>query len=1218
MAYLKLIRDHIFLFIFLLLSVICNGQSVNDYRSNATLMNWETTSDWQTWDATSSSWITANTIPDAGHVQITIQQGHTVITSTAHSVDQLIIKGTLKNTNAALTITDGPGDDLIIYTGGKLVNDGTAASITNEGKLILNDSIINSITCTFINKGILVNDHSSFKNTGTLINEVNSLIINSGDFLSNGSISFENGSVYQHNFSSSAPTAGTIPKASWKDGSVCEILACGNAFQPGALNQVFHHFIWNNSTQPHDFNLIANPNKVNGNFEVKNTNGKKLAYKGSSAGNLVISDSFKITGGFFVLTNGSSSTIVNATSYYQQSGTLDMSSSDAASTLYVTSFFTHTGGTLQRSGTAASNTIILNGATTSTIQSSGFRTGDPFIFKINKEGITGACILPPNKVFVMNAGTTFKLVDNTSISTDLQMDGTFTLNTNTWDLTQGTTLVNGNFINHSNLVVSANSSNTSLQFVAGSYYIHSSDGGEVVSATWSPASTLQVTGIELAAALGNSGQRIGNILWDCKKQQSSCTFGSAGFEVQGDFIIESTGKGTLRFPDCDFRIGGDLTLRNDARLQLSTAEKLYDPLQRLITVDGSVSVLQTACMQVGNPNTSATALSGTDQYRDYKLLLKKDFIYTSTTPFISYHHKSFPGNANDEAYHLSLIFNGNKAQHLTMKNQVTGLINVSSTEFISNNIYKLIVTGTGTHLLPQLYDLKAHDIQVDANDTLTTGLEDINIIQYPVLSFAEASAPPTCTINGVLDLGMNTLSDGNSHGLFQLQTGATILTKHPEGIDNSAVSGCIKNTGERIFDPGAHYIYNGNTNQITGTGLPSMLSGSLTINNSTVLTVGGVTLTGSTTIEGTLLLINGKLMSTSSSMITIGNSGNVFPPGGQAFSFVDGLVKKINLQGGTEFIFPTGNKNKWARVGIVSGNPSTGEFTAAYIADNPTTINSSLLNLHHISTKEYWKLDKVNHTDAITVKLFWESGSYSGIYSTNPADLKIAHDAIDMDDNWKPEENNLLINGNPTAGTIQSKIMLSDTNLFTFGSSTSINPLPVKLLSFACTNSVKGNLLSWTTASEQNNQFFCIQRSNNANQFSQIGMVNGNGNSINLHSYSYIDSVISTNVVYYRLKQTDADGKFTYSSIVRIEPQDRDLQELVVYPNPATTNDIHIITSNTVQSFRIYNLLGKTVFESDPTSDNNEYVFTPDISGIYFIKAITTEGKIITKRLIKS
>jgi hypothetical protein len=1218
MAYLKLIRDHILLFIFLLLSVICSGQSANDYRSNATLMNWETPSDWQIWDVTTSSWITASAIPDANHAQITIQQGHTVVINTTCSVDQLIIKGTLKNTTASFAITDGPGDDLVIHAGGKLVNDGTNASITNYGKLILNDSIINAITCTFINKGILVNDHSNFKNMGQLINAVNSLIINSGDFLSSGSISFEKGSVYQHNFPSAEPTAGTIPKASWKDGSVCEILACGNAFQPGALNQVFHHFIWNNSTQPHDFNLIANPNKVNGNFEIKNTNGKKLAYKGSSSGNLVISDSFKITGGLFVLTNGNASTLVNAASYYQQSGTLDMSSSDAASTINISSFFTHTGGTLQRSGTAASNEIILNGTAASTIQSSGFRAGDAITFKINKAGTTGACTLPLNGFFVLNTGTTFNLLDNTTISTDFQIDGTFTATTNSWNLIPGSTVVNGNFINHSSSAVSTNSSSTSLQFAPGSSYIHNSDGGEVVSANWSPASTLQVTGIELAVVLGNGGQHVGNFFWNCKKQQGPCIFGLPGFEVQGDLSIESTGKGTLRFPDCDFRIIGNLTVRNNATLQLSAAERLYNPLQRLITIDGMLSVLQTASIQVGNPNTSATVPSGTDQYREYNLLLKKDFIYSSTTPLISYHHKNYPGNDNDEVYQLSLTFNGNKVQHLVMKNSSTNLIHLSSTECISNNLYKLVVSGSGTHLLPQLYDLKVHNIQVETGDTLTIGREDINIIQYPVVNFSGASFPPACIINGVIDLGMNTLSDGNSSGLFQLQAGATILTKHPDGIDNIALTGSIRNTGERIFDPSAHYIYNGNTNQITGTGLPVTLFGSLTIDNSTALTAGGVTLTGNTTIEGTLLLINGKMLSTSSSMLIIGNSGSVFPLGGQASSFVDGFVKKINLQAGHEFIFPTGNKNKWARIGIVCGNSSTGEFTAAYTANDPTSINNSLLDLHHISTKEYWKLDKANHTDAVAVKLFWESGTYSGIYSTNPVDLKIAHDAIEVDHTWKAEETNLIINGDPTAGTIQSSITLANANLLTFGSNTSINPLPVRLLSFTGVSSIKGNLLNWTTASEQNNQFFCIQRSNNGSQFSPIGIVNGNGSSTNLHSYSYLDPEISTNTAYYRLKQTDADGKFTYSSLVRIEPLNHDLQEIIVYPNPSTANDIHIVTSGSVQSLCIYNLLGKTVFECKPTSDDNEYVFTPDISGIYFIKAVTTQGKIITKRLIKS
>jgi hypothetical protein len=1220
MASFKILFNFFFIYLLLVLSVTCNAQSAGDYRSNSILMNWDTPTDWQTWDIASSSWITAGVAPDASQAFISIQQGHTVLLTTAHTIDQLIVNGTLKNTSAALTINDGPGDDLTIHTGAKIVNEGTNATINNLGKLIMNDSIINKITCTFINKGLLINDHAYFKNTGKLINQASSVISNNGDFLTGGSISFEKGSLYQHNFPSTQPTAGTIPTANWKNGSTCEVLACGNAFQPGALNQIFHHFIWNNSTQPHDFNLTANPNIINGNFEIKNTNEKKLAYKGSSSGDLSIADSFKITGGIVVLTNGSASTVVNTSTYYQQGGTLDMSASGSASSIFITSSFTHTGGILQRSGTAASNTITINGTSPSTLESIGFRTGDPIIFKINKEATTGSCMIPVSKTFIVHTGTSFNLLDNTTLSSDLQIDGTFSGITNTWNLTQGITSVNGNFINHSILPVNMNSNSVSLQFKPNSVYTHAGNGGEVVNAAWSPASTLHITGIETATVLKNGGQYFGTILWDCKNQQQSCIFGLAGFGVQGNFIVESTGVEMLRFPDCDFTINGGLTVRNDARLQLSAAEGLYDPLQRIITINGTVSVLQTAILQVGKPNTSNTATSSTDQFRDYNLQLKKDFIYTSTTPLISYHHKNYPGNNNDNVYHLSLTFNGNTVQHLIMKKQLTDLVHLSPTEYIANNFYKLIISGKGTHLVPQLNDLKVHEIQVDEGDTLTIGLEDINIIQYPILSYIGSLVPPSFDLYGTLDLGMNLLSDGNSKGLFHVQPGATILTKHFEGIDQDAASGCIQSTGERIFDAAAHYVYNGTSNQVTGTGLPSILSGSLTIDNSASPALGGITLTKNTTIDGILYLTNGKLHTTPSNTLTIGKTGTVFPTGGQAFSFIDGPIKKTGLIAGDEFIFPTGNKNKWARLGITSGGSSIGEFTAAYVVGNPVTISNSLLDLDHISTKEYWKLDKTNPVGALSVRLFWESGNYSGIYSTNPADLKIAHDdgSTNTDHKWRTEENNLIIDGNAATGSIRSTVSLSDLNLFTFGSTTSINPLPVNLLSFTGYGTPKGNVLNWTTASEQNNHFFCIQRSSNGNQFSQIGMVNGHGTSSNLQYYAFTDSLISTNPVYYRLKQTDNDGKFTYSLIIRIEPAMRDLQEVIAYPNPATTNDIHIITSGTVQSFRIYNLLGKIVFENHSTNENSEHVFTTDTAGIYLIKVIMADGKIITKRIIKS
>lgn len=1216
----NLILVHFFTGVLSLSLVTCKSQSTGDYRSNAALMDWNAPADWQTWDASTSSWIKAVTIPDANQELITIQKGHTVVITNAQEIDQVIVSGTLKITNASLTINNGPGDDLVISAGGKLISEGSNSLIANLGTLVMNDSIINQANCIFRNTGTLVNSYACFKNKGTLINEAGSVVINTGDFLTGGSISFEKGSRYQHNFPSSQPTAGTIPTASWNNGSTCEIRACGNAFQPGALNQVFHHFIWNNSTQPHDFNLIANPNIITGNFEIKNTNGKKLAYKGSAVGDLAIADSFKLTNGTFVLTNGSASTLVTTSTYCQQGGTLDMSSSIVASTIRVSASFTHTGGMLQVSGTSASNSIVLFGSSPSTIESTGFRAGDLLTFKINKEGGTGTCSIPPGKSFILNSNTSFSLTDNTSLASDLQIAGTFLAKTNTWDLSQGNTQVTGNFVNQCTLPIRTNSSTATLQFNAGSFYIQDCDGGEVATAAWSDASTLHVQGIALAAVLENGGQTFGTILWDCKDQQQSCIFGSPGFEVLGNFTIEFTGKETLRFPDCDFKIGGDLTLRNDAQLQLAAAEALYNPVQRNIDIHGTVSVLKNASIQVGNPNSSVTPTFSTDQYRTYNLQLKKDFIYTSTVPLTSYHHKSYQGMANDEAYLLCLTFNGNKVQHLIMKKQASDLIALSETEYLSTNVYQLMVSGTGTHLVPQLDDLTVHHLQVDASDTLTIGLEDINILQYPTRNFDGASAPSSCNINGVLDVGMNALSDGNTNGSFFLHAGATLLTKHPQGIDATVLAGSIQNTGNRLFDPAAHYVYNGNMKQVSGTGLPASVSGSLTIDNSALLISGGMELTKNTEIDGTLYLKRGKLLSSASAMLTIGTKGGVIPAGGQALSFVEGPVKKITLSAGSEFLFPTGSKTRWARIGITPASSSTAEFTAAYVAENPNLISNSLFNLDHISTKEYWKLDQTNNNEAVNIKLFWESGNYSGIYSTNAADLKLAQDDSPQipTGKWKAAEDNLLITGEPTSGSIQAALHLSDLNLFTFGSATSVNPLPVKLLSFTGSSVPKGNLLSWTTASEQNTCCYGVQRSSNGSQFSQIGIVKAHGNSNNLQSYSYADSLVNTPTFYYRLKQIDTDGKFTYSSIIRIEGTNQEVQEVIVYPNPATTTDIHIITSGDVQSFRIYNILGKSVFEAHPTAENSEYVFTPDSEGIYFIQSITLDGKVFTKRLIKS
>jgi len=87
------------------------------------------------------------------------------------------------------------------------------------------------------------------------------------------------------------------------------------------------------------------------------------------------------------------------------------------------------------------------------------------------------------------------------------------------------------------------------------------------------------------------------------------------------------------------------------------------------------------------------------------------------------------------------------------------------------------------------------------------------------------------------------------------------------------------------------------------------------------------------------------------------------------------------------------------------------------------------------------------------------------------------------------------------------------------------NPaLPIELLSFIGFNQTKENVLEWETSSENNNNFFTLERSEDGLNWQIINITNGAGNSINNIKYNYIDFEYNNVINYYRLSQTDYDG----------------------------------------------------------------------------------------------
>lgn len=118
------------------------------------------------------------------------------------------------------------------------------------------------------------------------------------------------------------------------------------------------------------------------------------------------------------------------------------------------------------------------------------------------------------------------------------------------------------------------------------------------------------------------------------------------------------------------------------------------------------------------------------------------------------------------------------------------------------------------------------------------------------------------------------------------------------------------------------------------------------------------------------------------------------------------------------------------------------------------------------------------------------------------------------------------------------------------------NALPVTLVKFNATRlDARFVNVSWETSSEEENQGFDIERSETGTGgFSLVASVDGAGNSVHTKKYEITDQNTTSIVTYYRLKQKDFDGSFTYSRIVSVAGF-RELLSITAIPNPAASQD---------------------------------------------------------------
>lgn len=192
--------------------------------------------------------------------------------------------------------------------------------------------------------------------------------------------------------------------------------------------------------------------------------------------------------------------------------------------------------------------------------------------------------------------------------------------------------------------------------------------------------------------------------------------------------------------------------------------------------------------------------------------------------------------------------------------------------------------------------------------------------------------------------------------------------------------------------------------------------------------------------------------------------------------------------------------------------------------------------------------------------------------------------------------------------------------VLTGGASLNCSILPIELLSFDAEPSGKVVELIWETASEINNKYFIVEKSEDSENFTPVQILDGAGNSTTLRTYKTIDSEPYEGISYYRLKQIDFDGQFTYSE-TRAVRFNKNQNSLLLMPNPAQKEVQIYFSIGELPSaiIALYDMDGREVLRKNIRAISGINQFPLDISlldkGIYIL-SVSNEMQSMKTRLI--
>lgn len=390
----------------------------------------------------------------------------------------------------------------------------------------------------------------------------------------------------------------------------------------------------------------------------------------------------------------------------------------------------------------------------------------------------------------------------------------------------------------------------------------------------------------------------------------------------------------------------------------------------------------------------------------------------------------------------------------------------------------------------------------------------------------------------------------------------------------------------------------------------------------TLKVTGTLTLNDSSTINGN----NNMMIEIGES---VGNAGSLSV--GNASGINTKMKRWVNASNSTNLVFPfyvaKGSRSlsiNYTFAPIVNGS-LVASFTPTKALGNfgfPLYEAAIASDITKTSAEGYWNIEAA---DGLSGGVYYGGFTMDSVMGvTNPYSLTVINRA-DAFNPW-------VLNGSHSASTITGATLsvyrstMQGYGQFTIASDSNQNALPVTLTALTAKAEGSNVVTKWTTGSELNNLGFDLERSVDGKSFEAVTFVKGAGTSSVTHHYGYNDAnaFAQANVLYYRLKQVDMDGKFTYSQVVKVSSNMQKASTVNVFPNPFTTaySVTLDVQNDATVTMTMTDIQGRTVASETTFAHKGNNTLTLNNiaalqAGVYFLK-VNVDGENQVIKLIKN